>query len=208
MLLTRPVLDRIVAGEVDLAFRLWKRPTVKAGGRLRTAVGELAIHDVAVVDPAQLDAEHARRAGFADVTTLRASVTPTQDAKPRSRTARPDATSQVYCIRLTYAGPDPRAALREQRLSDAEIDAMLARLSTMDRRSTRGPWVLQALDLIATWPARRASELAELAGWETAPWKANVRRLKELGFTESLPVGYRLSPRGEQVAQRLAVGSG
>ncbi len=59
------------------------------------------------------------------------------------------------------------------------------------------------MELIRTWPERRAPDLAEIAGWETAPWKANVRRLKELGLTESLPVGYRLSPRGEQVVAAL-----
>ena len=32
-------------------------------------------------------------------------------------------------------------------------------------------------------------------------FKRDVRRLKELGLTESLPVGYRLSPRGEAAAR-------
>ena len=71
MLLTRPVLERIVAGEVDLVFRLWRRPTVKAGGRLRTVVGELAIHEVEVVDPAGLTDAEAVRAGFPDATAVR-----------------------------------------------------------------------------------------------------------------------------------------
>ena len=31
---------------------------------------------------------------------------------------------------------------------------------------------------------------------EIAPFKADVRKLKELGLTESLRIGYRLSPRG------------
>jgi hypothetical protein len=30
-------------------------------------------------------------------------------------------------------------------------------------------------------------------------FKLNVRKLKELGLTESLDIGYRLSPRGEAV---------
>jgi hypothetical protein len=34
------------------------------------------------------------------------------------------------------------------------------------------------------------------------PFKLDVRKLKELGLTESLPVGYRLSPRGEFLLQR------
>lgn len=42
----------------------------------------------------------------------------------------------------------------------------------------------------------RAANLAALLGRETLPFKADVRRLKALGLTESLDVGYRLSPRG------------
>jgi hypothetical protein len=38
--------------------------------------------------------------------------------------------------------------------------------------------------------------LAASLGRETAPFKADVRKLKELGLTESLLVGYRLSPHG------------
>ena len=45
-------------------------------------------------------------------------------------------------------------------------------------------------------PATRAPDLAASLGRETAPFKADVRKLKELGLTESLLVGYRLSPRG------------
>ena len=46
-------------------------------------------------------------------------------------------------------------------------------------------------------PATRAPELAAELGRETAPFKADVRKLKELGLTESLDRGYRLSPRGQ-----------
>ena len=34
-------------------------------------------------------------------------------------------------------------------------------------------------------------------GRETQPFKLDVRKLKNLGLTISLEVGYRLSPRGE-----------
>ena len=36
-------------------------------------------------------------------------------------------------------------------------------------------------------------------GQEKRRFKLYVRKLKELGLTESLPVGYRLSPRGHAV---------
>jgi len=45
MLIKRDILERIAGRKVDLAFRRWKRPTVKTGGRLRTEIGELAIED-------------------------------------------------------------------------------------------------------------------------------------------------------------------
>ena len=38
-----------------------------------------------------------------------------------------------------------------------------------------------------------------MLSWDTRPFKANVRKLKALGLTESLEVGYRLSNRGRQV---------
>ena len=52
------------------------------------------------------------------------------------------------------------------------------------------------LALIATRPAVRAADLAASLGRETQPFKIDVRKLKNLGLTESLEVGYRLSPRG------------
>ena len=102
MLIARPMLERIVAGEVTLQFRRWGRPTVRTGGRLRTALGELSIDAVEPVTLSSITAADARAAG----------------------------------------------------------------------------------------EATRAS------------FKADVRRLKELGLTESLAVGYRLSPRGRAFVAR------
>ena len=45
----------------------------------------------------------------------------------------------------------------------------------------------------------RAPDLAAQVGRETADFKKDVRKLKELGLTESLAIGYLLSPRGEAV---------
>jgi biotin operon repressor len=49
----------------------------------------------------------------------------------------------------------------------------------------------------------RAADLAAGLGRERAAFKADVRKLKELGLTESLEVGYRLSPRGRALLGRL-----
>ena len=47
MLLRMAALERIVRGEISLVFRRWRRPTVRTGGSLRTAVGVLRILEVA-----------------------------------------------------------------------------------------------------------------------------------------------------------------
>mgnify|MGYP006921737166 CR=1 FL=1 len=46
MLLKRRFLDGIAGGSISLVFRRWRKPTVKAGGTLKTAVGVLAIDEV------------------------------------------------------------------------------------------------------------------------------------------------------------------
>ena len=43
-------------------------------------------------------------------------------------------------------------------------------------------------------------------GWETPVFKANVRKLKALGLTQSLETGYRLTDLGEQVAALMIDG--
>jgi hypothetical protein len=53
-----------------------------------------------------------------------------------------------------------------------------------------GPWTAAVLELIAENPGVRAPDLAARMGRETLPFKRDVRKLKELGLTESLEVGY------------------
>jgi hypothetical protein len=74
----------------------------------------------------------------------------------------------------------------------------------MDRASHEGPWTRRFLEMIARRPAVRAPDLAASIGWETPVFKRYVRKLKELGLTESLEVGYRISPRGEAVLKAAA----
>ena len=71
MLLKRELLELIKAGKVDLIFRRWNRPTVKAGGTLKTKVGLLAIKSITGMSPDQVTEAEARRAGFADVAAFR-----------------------------------------------------------------------------------------------------------------------------------------
>jgi hypothetical protein len=72
-------------------------------------------------------------------------------------------------------------------------------LAAMDRRTPEGPWTAKAMELIDQFPGRPAEVLAREAGQDKVPFKACVRKLKTLGLTESLEVGYRLSPRGRRI---------
>jgi hypothetical protein len=71
MLLRMSDLERIRAGEISLVFRRWTRPTVKAGGTLKTKVGLLGIGRMDEMDPAEVSESDARLAGFADLAAFR-----------------------------------------------------------------------------------------------------------------------------------------
>ena len=66
----------------------------------------------------------------------------------------------------------------------------------MDAARAGGPWTREVLQLIAGQPGVRAPDLAASLGRETPSFKRDVRKLKELGLTHTLPVGYEISPRG------------
>ena len=61
------------------------------------------------------------------------------------------------------------------------------------------------LSCIAAEPGRRAPDFAARFGREVQPFKRDVRKLKELGLTISLLVGYELSPRGEAYARAIGI---
>ncbi|WP_095198014.1 hypothetical protein [Mesorhizobium carmichaelinearum] len=189
MLFKQSSLDKIARKEVTLAFRRWKRPTAKAGGRLTTASGVVLIGDIAVVDISALTEKDASAAGFPTLAALR-EMLGADDGTP------------VYRIELKGIEPDERVVLRgEASLSDAEWHILTARFARWDKTAPgHFPSILQA---IGAHPEVPAAVLAAKAGVEKLKFKQDVRKLKELGLTESLEVGYRLSPRGEAVLEKL-----
>lgn len=186
-MMIRPAeLEAIRDGRIDLAFRRWDRPRVKVGTRLRTAVGLIEVTDVDAVPLSALRAEDARRCGAASLAALKQALS-----------ARP--TGQVFRVGLRYAGRDPREVLRESVPTAAELAEIRAGLDRLDAASPVGPWTRATLRIIDAQPEVRAPELAAQLGRPTAEFKRDVRKLKERGLTESLAIGYRLSPRGEAV---------
>ena len=105
----------------------------------------------------------------------------------------------MFRVGLRWAGDDPRIALRQRPPTEAELAEIRARLDRLDAASSTGPWTRRTLAIIDRSPEVRAPDLAAELGRDTASFKRDVRKLKELGLTESLDIGYRLSPRGEAV---------
>ena len=140
-------------------------------------MGVVAFGDVRLVRT--VSEEDARRAGQGSAATLLAGL----------RNRRGD----VHRIEVRLVGPDPRVALRARKPAADELEALHARLARM------GPWTYDVLTAIGERPGVRAADLAESLGREKRPFKLDVRKLKELGLTESLRVGYRLSARGRAV---------
>jgi hypothetical protein len=186
MLFRRDILLGIAEGHVTLAFRRWRRAPPADGSSLRSPVGVLCLDRVTVVDEGDITTEDVRRTGMSP-DELRASIA---------------GEGTLLRIELRLAGDDPRIALRERLPEHAELEAIVARLARIDAACPT-PWTTPYLQLIADQPGIVSRVLAPQVDAEVPPFKRRIRQLKELGLTESLEVGYRLSPRGRAVLEWL-----
>lgn len=179
-------------GTITVAFRRWQRPQVIAGRSYRAPGVILDVTAVDEVDATVITDDDARAAGFHDAVSLLADL-PGEPSRP------------VYRIKFTRSErPDPRAELAASgELGEGDVAEIDKRLDRLDRASSHGAWTRSTLRLIADHPARRAGDLAEMVGRERSPFKLDVRKLKNLGLTESLEIGYRLSPRGTAYLESL-----
>jgi len=192
VLLPPKVASGVADGSVTLAFRRWRKQDVKPGQTFRTGAGVVRVGAVTVVDPVAISDDEASRAGHPDADAVR-------------RALAGDAAWPTYRVELSWAGADPRVALREDAdLGPDDVAAIDLRLERLDRASSHGPWTMQTLDLIRRRPHTRAPDLAAEVGRERDPFKIDVRKLKNLGLTISHAVGYELSPRGHAYLARTA----
>jgi hypothetical protein len=182
--------DGVQSGAVTVTFRRWKKRQVIAGNRYRTAVGMLEVESVDVIDASKITNADAKRSGYPSAAAVIADLRGTDDL--------PIYRVQFHAVKEA----DPRDELAHSAPTDEEIADIDTRLARLDKASKIGPWTAATLAIIAEHPARRAGDLAEMFGRETAPFKLDVRKLKNLGLTLSLDVGYRLSPRGEEYQRR------
>jgi hypothetical protein len=120
-----------------------------------------------------------------EVTSLQRVAAATVPAADRARLGDAD---PVWKVDFTRVEPVARRTF--------SLDEIRARLDRLDRASTHGAWTWATLRLIAEQPGVVSTTLAAQVDRERFAFKADVRKLKALGLTESLEVGYRLSPIG------------
>ena len=179
--------NEIRSGKVTVSFRNWKRPHAKVGGvyRLRPT-GAIKVTGLASARLGDVTADDAARAGFRSLDALIAFLGLSRSAV-------------VTRVEFTLTDDAPKTT---PSLAPEEI---LERLDATDRRSA-APWTGRVLELIEAHPATRAGDLAPLMGWDTPKFKSNVRKLKALGLTQSLEVGYRLTELGVACCKRSKLG--
>jgi hypothetical protein len=194
LLFKKPFWEGLTSGAITLTFRRWQKPHVRAGGRYRChPIGVLAVDDVRLVTVGSITTDDARRAGFATRDALVAflgELGPIGD------------DTLIHRVELHHGGDGDRvSAALDDSLSPDDIEIIRAKLARMDEG---GAWTRETLAMIETYPRVAASQLAAKLGRETLPFKADVRKLKRLGLTQSFEVGYEIAPRGRAYLEAVA----
>ena len=194
MLFAGPDRDGVAEGRITTAYRRWAQARVVEGRIYRTNAGRIEIDTVREVNP-DLIADN-------DADVIAADR---QNAKDVRRRLRGNEDWPTFLINFHLVeGPDPREELAASTdLSAEDLEDLRDRLAKLDELSRHSAWTAQTLRLIESKPATRAGDLAAEIGRDTAGFKLDVRKLKNLGLTHSLEVGYELSPRGTTYLKSL-----
>jgi len=68
---SRELRPQVLSGDITVTFRLWRRPKVRPGGRYRVGDGLIEVDSVELVPFSFIDDTDVRRAGEADLESLR-----------------------------------------------------------------------------------------------------------------------------------------
>jgi hypothetical protein len=191
--------EGLVRGDVTLTYRLWPTARVKPGGRYRChPIGVLEVDAIERVTAAAISDSDARRAGFGGRAELLAYLEKRAGKKIR-------AAAELFRVALRYGGDGDRVPeALDADLTDEEASAIARRLEKLDASSPVGPWTRKTLALIGKHPRVAASKLADRLRRPKLELKADIRKLKRLGLTQSFEVGYEISPRGRAYLERFA----
>ena len=68
---SRELRDDVIAGDITVSFRLWRRPQVRAGGRYAVGPAHIEVDSVELMPVASITAADVRRSGEPDRESLR-----------------------------------------------------------------------------------------------------------------------------------------
>jgi len=192
MLFQRRFHERIRSGEITCTVRIWQSPHVKVGGRYALGGGAIVVDEIRETRLDDITPALARRTGFPSLVDL-------------LKTAKHGYGERVFVIDFHYDGKTgARPAPKTGTVSAEELAELVQRLEAMDRRSKIGAWTLATLRAIEARPGVLAAKLARSLGRPRDEFKRDVRKLKTLGLTFSLEIGYRLTPKGEALLASLS----
>jgi hypothetical protein len=178
--------ERIRRGDITCTIRIWQRPRVRVGGTYRLGAGSIRVDRIQEIELDALTPALARRSGFASVVEL-------------LKVAKHGAGERIFLIEFRYLDAPSKPARIDRRIESNAVAMISRKLDAMDRRAAK-PWAWETLRAIGRHPGLRAADLAARLGRERLELKRDIRKLKALGLTISLDVGYRLSKSGAQVA--------
>jgi hypothetical protein len=181
--------ERIRSGEIGCTVRIWQRPHVKVGGRYALGAGAVVVDKIYETRLDDITPALAKRCGFTSVVDL-------------LKTAKHGAGERVFVIEFHHDGERTHPKPETDAGSVEDLAKLAQRLEAMDRRSRSGAWTQATLRAIEARPGVLAAKLARSLGRPRDEFKRDVRKLKNLGVTFSLEIGYRLTPKGEALLAR------
>jgi len=191
MLFQRRFHEGIRSGDIRCTVRIWQRPHVKVGGRYALGGGAIVVDKIEETRLDDITAALARRCAFPSLVDL-------------LKTAKHGPGERVFVIDFHYDNTGARPKAETGTVSAEELAELVRRLEAMDSRSKIGAWTLATLRAIEARPAVLAARVARSLGRPRDEFKRDVRKLKNLGLTFSLDIGYRLTPKGEALLASLA----
>jgi len=191
MLFKKVHLQGIKSGNITLAFRRWKKASIKSGSLLHTSIGLVKIGEIETVNENDISEKDVLNAGFTNRKQLLKS-------SARNR------TGTIFKISVNYHSEDPRMKLREQtELTEQELTILKESVQRLDKFSKQGSWTSKVLLAIKDNPNHPAIGITKLTGFEKEWLKRNIRKLKNLGLTISHTTGYEISPLGRFFIEKV-----
>lgn len=191
MQFTQDSHEAVASGRITVTFRLWKRLHAKVGGRY--TVGPTIIE----VDAIEMIPFHAVTKRDVEL-----AGAPSKDAVRRRAAHAGPIDDDTLVYRVEFHVVDAKPSIADALTDDEHVAHVMKKLDAMDARSKIGAWTRATLRRIGEREGMVSTELAAQLHRPRMEFKADVRKLKALGLTESLETGYRLTPLGHRVADR------